>query len=101
MEISYHWHNLEKSQALKDYADKKIEKLSGHFNSLLSATVRFRVEKLDHTVEVTLNGDGVQFIVTEANQDVYAAVDLVESKLERQVRRHKEKRLGKNFRTNE
>ena len=100
MEISYHWHNLDTSDAIKDYADKKIEKLSSHFNTLMSAVVRFRVEKIDHFVELTLNGDGVQFIATEENSDVYAAIDLLERKLERQVRRHKEKNLGKNHRHN-
>lgn len=101
MEISYHWHNLEPSEALKDYSEKKIDKLSSNFNTLMSAIVRFRVEKVQHFVEFILNGDGVQFIATEENNDVYAAIDLLEKKLGRQVRRHKEKNLGKNFRTRE
>ena len=100
MDITYHWHNLDKSEALKSYASKKIEKLSSNFNNLMSAVVRFRVEKVDHFVEFTLNGDGVQFIATEEHQDVYAAIDLLESKLQRQVRRHKEKHMSKKHRQN-
>ena len=101
MEVTYHWHNLEPSDAIKDFAAKKVEKLSTHFNTMFSAIVRFRVEKVHHFVEFTLNGDGTQFIASEENQDVYAAMDLLEKKLERQVRRQKERHLGKNYRSNE
>ena len=99
MEISYHWKGLETSDSLKDYAEKKIEKLSNHFNRLMSAMVRFRVERHDQIAEFTLNGDGIQFIATDRANDLYAAIDMVESKIERQIRRHKEKNLGKNHRT--
>ena len=101
MEITYHWHNLDTSEAIKEYTAKKIDKLSSHFNTLISAIVRFRVEKVHHFVEFTLNGDGVQFIATEENPDVYAAIDLLEKKLERQVKRHKEKHMGKSHRSND
>lgn len=99
MDIAYHWHGLETSDALKDYAAKKIEKLSNHFNSLMSAVVRFRTEKLDQVAEFTLHGDGVQFIATDKAHDLYAAIDMVEAKLERQIRKHKEKHLGKKHRS--
>ncbi|MBI3394246.1 MAG: ribosome-associated translation inhibitor RaiA [Spirochaetia bacterium] len=98
MEISYHFHNVESSDAMKDYAEKKIEKLSGHFNSLMSAVVRFRVEKINHVAEVSINGDGHQYIATESAEDMYAAIDLAEKKLEKQLKKHKEKHLGKHHR---
>ena len=101
MEITFHWHNLDTSDAIKDYATQKVEKIASHFNSLNSAVVRFKVEKLDNFVEFTINGDGVQFIATETNPDLYAAIDLLERKMERQVRRHKEKHLGKMHRHND
>ncbi|MCB1172624.1 MAG: ribosome-associated translation inhibitor RaiA [Leptospiraceae bacterium] len=91
MEINYHWHNLESTDALKEYIDRKINKLTGHFNNLQSAVVRLKVEKIDHIVEITINADHEQFVATERNHDMYAAVDLVESKLEKQIRRNKEK----------
>lgn len=101
MDVSYHWHNLETSEALKDYTDKKLEKLTSHFNTLQTVTVRFRAEKLNHFVEFAINGDGVQFVGTENNPDLYAALDLLEKKMERQIRRHKEKNLGKTHRSND
>ncbi|MCE9600091.1 MAG: ribosome-associated translation inhibitor RaiA [Spirochaetia bacterium] len=99
MEISYHFHNLESSDGLKDYARKKIEKLAAHFNAFHSALVRFRVEtKINHSIELTLNGDGVQFIATENGTDMYAIVDMLEEKLGKQIRKHKEKHLGSSHR---
>ncbi|HNF28541.1 MAG TPA: ribosome-associated translation inhibitor RaiA [Leptospiraceae bacterium] len=98
MEIAYHFHNLEVSEAMKDYASKKIEKLSANFRSFLSAMVRFRVEKIRHQVEFTLNGDGVQFIATEEADSMYEAIDLAEKKLEKQLKKHKDKQQGKHHR---
>jgi putative sigma-54 modulation protein len=98
MDITFHWHNLEASDAIKDYAEKKIEKLAGHLTKLISATVRLRVEKINSIAEFTLNGDGVQFIAEDQDHDMYAAIDLLEKKLEKQIRKHKEKNLGKNNR---
>ena len=98
MEITYHWHNLETSDAMKDYAEKKIEKLAGHINNIISVTVRFRVEKINNIAEFTIIGDGTTFIAEEQDADMYAAIDLLEKKLEKQIRKHKEKNLGKHHR---
>ncbi|MCB1326122.1 MAG: ribosome-associated translation inhibitor RaiA [Spirochaetales bacterium] len=98
MDISYHWHNVEQSDAIEDYTNKKIQKLADHFSSLMSAVVRFKVEKLDQFVELAIDADGHQFIASERDHDLYAAIDLAEEKLEKQIRRHKEKHLSKRHR---
>jgi putative sigma-54 modulation protein len=98
MNITYYFQNLEASDGIKDYCSKKIEKLSAHFNTLIAADVRCKVEKLDQIVEIAINADNHQFIASEKHEDMYAAVDLVEDKLEKQVRRHKEKVLDKKHR---
>ena len=98
MEIAYHFHNLDPSDAMKEYASKKVEKLTGHFNSVMSAVIRFRTEKIHHTAEISVNGDGVQYIATETAGDMYAAIDLAEKKLEKQLKKHKEKHMGKHRR---
>lgn len=95
MDISYHFQNMESSEALKDYTRKKIEKLSAHFNALISAVVHFKVEKINQIVEFVINADGDQFIASESHTDMYAAIDLAEDKLGKQIRRHKDKMLGK------
>ncbi len=98
MNITYYFQNLEASDAIKDYCDKKIEKLSSHFNSLMSADVRCKVEKIEQIVEIQINADKEQFIASESHEDMYAAIDLVEEKLEKQIRRHKEKVLDRKHR---
>lgn len=98
METSYHFQNIDSSDALKEYADKVVDKLSGHFSNLQNATVHFKVERIHQIAEITINGDNGQFVAEEKAEDMYAALDLVEKKLERQIKKHKEKHLGKNQR---
>ncbi|MDH5656934.1 MAG: ribosome-associated translation inhibitor RaiA [Spirochaetia bacterium] len=98
MDITYHGLNIETTDAMKEYAQKKIEKLAGHINNIISVTVRFRVEKINHIVEFTINGDGAQFIAEDQGPDMYAAIDLLERKLEKQIKKHKEKHMGKHHR---
>lgn len=95
MEINYFFQNLESSDALKDYARKKIDKVSVHFNSLISANARFRVEKIHHIAEFDLNADGNQFVAEESASDMYAALDQLEKTMERMIRRQKEKNMDK------
>lgn len=99
MEISYFFQNLESSDALKDYARGKVEKLAEHFDSNYSASVRFKVEKIHQVVEFEVLNGGEKFVAEEKAEDMYAAIDSVEKVLERQIRRHKEKHLGKNHRS--
>lgn len=89
MDITFHFHNIETSDALKDYARKVVDKLSSNFNRLIGATVRFKVEKVNQIVEITMNGDGGVFVAEEKTDNMYASLDLVEKKLERQVKKHK------------
>lgn len=99
MDINFHWHSIEKSDALKEYAEKKIQKLAPHFNSLMAATVRFKVEnKINQICEFTVTGDGNDFFASETDENLYAAIDLVEKKLLKQINKHKEKQEGKHHR---
>lgn len=100
MEVNYFFKNLESSDALKDYAEQKLLKLTEHFGSKFTGNVRFRVEKINQIVEFDLLGDGNQFVAEESATDMYAAIDQVEKTLERQIRRNKERHLGKNHRAN-
>lgn len=100
MDISYFFKSLESSEGLKEHAQQKLKKLSEHFDSNFAANVRFRVEKIDQIVELEILGDGTKFVAEEKATDMYAALDLVEKVIERQIRRNKEKHLGKNHRSN-
>lgn len=91
MEIQYHFTNLESSDALKEYAKKVIDKVSSYFSRVISVTVRFKKERSEHIVEVTINGDGGVFVAEGKSNDMYASLDLVEKKIEKQVKKHREK----------
>jgi putative sigma-54 modulation protein len=92
---------MESSDALKDYAKSKIQKIAGHFDSGYSAIVRFRTEKISHIAEFEITISGDKFVGSETATDMYGAIDILEKTIDRQIRRNKEKHLGKNFRTNE
>ena len=99
MDINFHWHNIEKSDALKDYATKKLEKMFPLFNSVVGATVRFKTEHINQICEFTVQGDGNDYFASEKGEkDLYAAIDLVEHKMLKQINRHKEKQEGKHHR---
>jgi len=91
MNITVTGRHLTVSENLHDYAEKKIKKLERHFNQLIDAHVILAVEKLDHISEVVMNGDGVQFHGREKAADLYSAIDLLFEKMEKQIRRYKEK----------
>ncbi len=91
MEIQYHFTNLESSEALKEYTKKIIDKISNYFSRIISVTIRFKKERSDHIVEVTIHGDGGVFVAEGKSTDMYASIDLVEKKIEKQVKKHREK----------
>ena len=77
------------TEALRDYADRKVNKLTNHFHSLKGAVVTQTIQGKMHKVEVQLDGDGLTVRCEERGDDLYAAVDRVVDKLERQMQKHK------------
>jgi putative sigma-54 modulation protein len=95
MKVSVSGKNIEVTPALREYAEKKIGKLSRHFNYLnsdnLEAQVTFHVEKDRHIVEVTIPVNDIILRGEEETQDMYSSIDLVVEKLERQIEKFKTK----------
>ena len=79
------------SDALQRYAEKKVERLGKHFQSIKEAQVRTSTQRNWHIVEVTLEGDGIILRGEERSDNMYASIDLVVEKLETQVKRFKGK----------
>lgn len=77
------------TDALRDYADRKVNKLTKHFANLTNATVTETIQGKQHRVEVQLEGDGVKLRCEERGDDLYAAVDRVVDKLDRQMHKFK------------
>lgn len=91
MHIDITFKNVDPSEALKDYASKRLSKIGKYIDRPSEAHVILSVEKIRHKAEVTLNADGVIINAMEITEDLYAAIDMVMDKVERQVKKHKEK----------
>jgi len=93
MQIEVTGHNVDVTDALRAYITEKSERFERHFDNLISAHFVLRLEKLDHTAEGTIAvGGRTNPLFAEATDlDMYAAIDALADKLDRQVRRHKAK----------
>jgi len=81
--------------ALKDYAESKVGQLRKYFDNIVNAHIIFELEKYRHAVEVSIHVNGKDFNGREVSEDMYASVDRVVEKLERQIRKYKGKRFNK------
>jgi len=93
MNFSIRGEHLEVTEALRDYVEKKLSRLERYFEAPLTSEVyvTLSVVKGLQTIEVTIPLSGVLLRAEERNNDMYASVDLVVDKLERQIRKHKTK----------
>ena len=88
--------NIELTSALKEIVQKKISKLEKYFEPSVEAKVTLSVQKSSHIIEVTIPFNGVILRGEESTSDMYKSLDLVEDKLERQIRKQKTKLSRKN-----
>lgn len=91
MQISLTGHHVEITPALRDYAKSKMERLERHFDNVTNMHVILSVEKLRHKAEATVHLNGGNLYADATHEDMYAAIDALVDKLDRQVKKHKEK----------
>src|SRR6266571_5255802 len=91
MQITTTFRHLEPSDALKSYAEEKLERIKKYIDEPMVAQVFMTVEKIRHCAEITLTAKGITMKAAEETNDMYAAVDAVVDKIERQLRRYKER----------
>ena len=91
MQISVSFRNTQPSNALREYVIKKIGKVNKLLVKPEEAQVTLAVDKRDHIAQVNLRSNGEMLTASETAEDLYAAIDLVVDKVERQARRYKEK----------
>ena len=92
MHINLTGHHIDVTEALKGYVDNKFERLARHFDHVINAHVILSVEKLAQKAEATLHVNGGKLFADSVHQDMYAAIDTLIDKLDRQILRHKEKK---------
>jgi putative sigma-54 modulation protein len=91
MNINITGHHIEVTQAIHDYVTAKLDRVIRHFDHVTSVHVILTVDKLKQKAEVTLRVKGKDIHADSTGADLYASIDAVADKLDRQVVKHKEK----------
>lgn len=91
MNLNITGHHLELTPAIREYVETKLDRVIRHFDHVTSVSVILSVEKLRQKAEVTLHVRGKDIFVEAESEDMYATIDNLIDKLDRQVLKHKEK----------
>jgi ribosome hibernation promoting factor len=91
MNLNVSGHQLEVTEAIRGYVSVKLERVRRHFDHLLDAHVTLSTSKLGQKAEVTLHLPGRELHCACEHPDLYAAIDLLADKLDRQVLKYKGK----------
>ncbi len=93
MQINLTGHHVDITESLRNYVHEKFEKLERHFDHINNVHVILSVEKLRQSAEAKLNVNGGEIFANAETEDMYAAIDSLIDKLDRQVIKHKEKMI--------
>ncbi|AXA55647.1 ribosome hibernation-promoting factor, HPF/YfiA family [Pseudomonas thivervalensis] len=91
MQVNISGHQLEVTEPLRNYIGEKLARLERHFDKITNVQVILNVEKLLQKIEATLHIPGGEVVANAEHTDMYAAIDLLTDKLDRQLKKHKEK----------
>lgn len=91
MQLSISGHHMTVTDALKAYAESKIRRLERHYDHITNVHVILSVNKLVQRAEATVHANGAELFAEAGGADLYAAIDALSDKLDRQVVKHKEK----------
>ncbi len=91
MQVSLSGHHVEITQSLRNYVNEKVARLDRHFDKALDIHIVLTVEKLRHKAEATLHVSGSNLYADDVQEDMYAAIDGLVDKLDRQGKKYKEK----------
>ena len=91
MQINLSGHHIDVTPALKGYVSSKLKRLERHFDHVTNTNVVLSVEKTLQKAEATVHVSGGSLHAEAVEGDMYAAIDALADKLDRQIKRHKEK----------
>ena len=94
MQLSITGHHVDLTESLHDYIEQKFEKLERHYDHITQVHVVVTVEKLLHKAEANAHVTGAELFANAHHEDMYAAIDQLVDKLDRQLIKHKEKSRG-------
>ena len=93
MQINVTGHHIEITASLRQYVEEKFSKLERHFDQINNVHVILNVQKMQQKAEAKLHLAGAEVFATSEHADMYAAIDSLIDKLDRQVIKHKEKQI--------
>jgi putative sigma-54 modulation protein len=94
MQLHINGHHLEVTPALNEYIQSKFERLQRHYDQITTTQVILSVEKMVHKAEATVHIAGADLFAAAEDEDMYAAIDALADKLDRQLIKHKQKHRG-------
>jgi putative sigma-54 modulation protein len=91
MQMTISGHHLDVTDPIREYVTSKFSKLERHYDHINSTTVILSVEKLSQKAEATIHVSGGELFANAEHEDLYAAIDALSEKLDRQLIKYKEK----------
>jgi len=91
MQINITGHHIDVTDALRSYVSEKLEKLERHFDHVTNVHVILTVEKQSQKAEANVHVSGAELFAQHDSEDMYASIDGLVDKLDRQIVKHKEK----------
>jgi putative sigma-54 modulation protein len=91
MRVHLSGHHVDVTPALRDYVQKKLSRVTRRFDRLIDVHCILSVEKLRHKAESKVVVSGTTIYADAVDADMYAAIDALADKLDRRVRKHKER----------
>jgi len=91
MNLHLSGHHLDITPAMRDYVTAKLGRITRHFDHVIDVTVILSVEKLRQKIEANVHLSGKDIFCESCDSDMYAAIDSLADKLDRQIIKHKEK----------
>ncbi len=98
MQLSITGHHIDVTEPLKAYVSDKLDKLDRHSDQITNVHVVLTVEKLEQKAEATVHISGGELFADATTDDMYAAIDALTDKLDRQLIKHKEKNIARHHR---
>ncbi len=95
MQIDLTGHHVEITDSLRGYAQEKLARIERYFDSVMHVRVVLSVEKLRHKAEAAIHVAGGDIFAEAVEEDMYAAIDILSDKIERQIKKYKEKLTAK------
>jgi len=91
MQITVSGHQMEITEPLRNYASEKIGRIQKHFDHVINTNIVLHVQKNRHKAEATVHARGTTLHADAEGANMYAAIDSLADKLDRQMLKHKEK----------